>query len=131
MFIIKKNITHAFTCNPKKTGILFPYQIQEYVVVGMALIGCVGFLTLYVPLFVVDGGEVGIGIFGGIVDDGEVEFVGYGEGLAIDIGSADDEYFVFVLAEVEGFLQGAYPFGSFLILGHFVGKGEDDVAATG
>ena len=48
---------------------------------GMALIGFVGFLLFYVPFFVVDGGEVGIGIFGCIIDDGEVELVGYWKGL--------------------------------------------------
>ena len=83
---------------------LLPYEVEEHIVVGMALIGFVGFLLFYVPFFVVDGGEVGIGIFGCIIDDGEVELVGYWKGLRIDVGSSDDEYFFFVTAEVECFL---------------------------
>lgn len=69
---------------------------------------------------------VGIGATG--FDEGELEAVGAADGLAVDFGTADDEYLVGGGNKGDGFVDGVNDFGA---RGLEVGAaGHDDVAAA-
>ena len=76
----------------------------------MTVIDGMVFTAFFLPVVFV-GREEGVGLGGGVVDLGETETVGEGEGLTIDAGAADD---------VDVFIRGAVGEGLF--------EGGEDVA---
>ena len=68
---------------------LFADVVDEGVGEGVAVIDGMVFAEGLLPVVLV-GREEGIGLGGGVVDFGETETVGKGQGLTVDRGSADD-----------------------------------------
>ena len=68
---------------------LFADVIDEGVRVGVFFVDGMVFTERFLPVVFV-GREEGVGLGGGVVDLGETETVGEGQGLTIDRGSTDD-----------------------------------------
>lgn len=79
----------------------------------MALVGGVVFAEDGLPVAAVGEGEEGVGVEGGVVDEGDVELLRQGESLTVEAGAADDEDFIlFRFTGGEGGGEGGEDFGA-------------------
>lgn len=89
---------------------------------GVALVDGVVLAEDGLPVAVVGEGKEGVGVEGGVVDEGEIELLRQGKGLTVEAGTADDKnLFLFRFTSGEGGGEG----GEYLC----TGENEGDIAA--